>query len=310
MVSFCEAVDRLLQDGLLRRHIELEENLRVLRGRLVFSSQISKNLILQDRLYCRFAQPEVDIAENQVILWTLLLAQRCGEWSVDVKQALQSHILHFGGVSVRQFVPQLFPDFTYDRLSFRYEEVHSWCKLFIDLMGLSDKPGDRLFNGYCLDMNLLFERFVAATFQKAASSVPTTRIEYHEDSAHRYYLDIERRIRIVPDLILRGTNGATIVADAKYKRTVGDGRGKNPDLYQMVAYCTAMELVGEQTDRPQGILVYPRSEWDIDMPNKLHVVTHQGSQSKLTLQVVLVDLNSANLIEETRTSFVGLLRDL
>src|SRR5215831_2194165 len=112
--QFNEDVRRLLQEGLLRRHIELDENLRVLRGQLLFSQQITHNLIYKDRLFCRFAQSEVDILENQVLLWTLLLLQRSGDWAAEVKQTLQSHILHCGGVSVRQFLPRQFPDFYYD----------------------------------------------------------------------------------------------------------------------------------------------------------------------------------------------------
>ena len=209
--QFNEDVRRLLQEGLLRRHIELDENLRVLRGQLLFSQQITHNLIYKDRLFCRFAQSEVDILENQVLLWTLLLLQRSGDWAAEVKQTLQSHILHCGGVSVRQFLPRQFPDFYYDRLSFRYEGIHTWCKLFIDLMSLADRPGERyVFSGYLLDMNVLFERFVAAMFERATRTIPAVRVEYQQRG---HYLDMDHRISIVPDLVLRGPNDTLVIVD-------------------------------------------------------------------------------------------------
>jgi McrBC 5-methylcytosine restriction system component len=163
--QFNGSVKKLLQDGLLASYLEQEENLRVLKGRLAFSRHLTHNVVRQDRLYCRFFQAEVDIAENQVILWAMVLLNRLGEWSQNVRQTLHSHILHFGGVSLRQFLPRQYPVFHYDRLSSRYREVHDWCRLFIDLLSISDKPGERMFNGYLLDMNKLFERFVISVFK-------------------------------------------------------------------------------------------------------------------------------------------------
>jgi len=286
--QFNEDVSKLLQEGLLRRYIELDENLRVLRGQLIFSQQISQNLIHKDRLFCRFAQSEVDIPENQVLLWTLLLLQRSGDWSAYVKQALQSHILHFGGVSVRRFLPQQFPDFHYDRLSFRYEEIHAWCKLFTDLMSLSDRPGKRYFSGYLLDMNELFERFVAAMFERAARTVPAVRVEYQR----HHYLDMDRRVSIIPDLVLRGPDDAIVIVDAKYKRTKEQGRAKHPDLYQIITYCcTAFELVGQERNQTQGILVYPKSELTDELEGQLRIITRKGPSSELTVKVIWLDLN-------------------
>jgi 5-methylcytosine-specific restriction endonuclease McrBC regulatory subunit McrC len=304
--QFNEDVKRLLQEGLLRRHIELDENLRVLRGQLIFSQQISQNLIHKDRLFCRFAQLEVDVPENQVLLWTLLLLLRSADWSADVKQALQSHILHFGGVSVRQFLPQQFPDFYYDRLSFRYEGIHAWCKLFIDLMSLSDRPGERYFSGYLLDMNALFERFVAAMFERAARTVPAVQVEYHRD----HYLDIDRKVSIIPDLILRGPDDANVVVDTKYKRTKEQGRAQHPDLYQIIAYCTALGLVGPERNQAQGILVYPRSEWTDELEGELPIITRKGPSSELTVKVIWLDLDAENLVKETHDRFLKVLEDL
>ncbi len=304
--EFSKVVRKLLQGGLLREYIQYEENLGVLRGRLVFSQQLRENLIHQDRLYCRFAQSETDVAENQVILWTLLMLQRIGGWTKELRQALQSHILHFGGVSVRQFLPKQFPVFHYHRLSSHYQEAHFWCRLFIDLMSLSDKPGDAIFNGYQLDMNVLFERFIVAMFERAAEQVPSVKPKYHECRE----LDLSCRIWIEPDLILSTSDERTIVLDAKYKRTQGIYRAKHPDLYQMISYCTAMGLVGPHENRVQGILVYPLSERTDELEGELDIITQRGPESELKIQVLWIDLDSENVIAETEQRFVRILHNL
>jgi 5-methylcytosine-specific restriction enzyme subunit McrC len=266
-------------------------------------------LIHKDRLACRFAQSEVDILENQILLWTLLLLQRSRDsrdWSADIKQTLQSHILHFGGVSIRQFLPQQFPDFYYDRLSFRYEEIHAWCKLFIDLMSLSDRPSERYFSGYLLDMNELFERFVAAMFERVARTVPAIRTEYHS----HHSLDIDHRVSIIPDITLRTPNGIMLIVDAKYKRTQGQGRAPHPDLYQIITYCTALELVGAESNQARGILVYPKSEWTDELEGVLRIVTGKGPLSKLTVKMIWLDLDSEHVVEETHDKFLKVLQGL
>ena len=172
MRHFNRLVKLLLQDGLLTNYIEQEGNLKALKGRIAFAKHLSHNFVRQDRLYCRFFRSEVDIPENQLIAWTLVLLTRLGEWPQDVRQTLQSHFLHFGGVSIRAFLPKQYPTFHYDRLSSRYAEVHSWCRLFIDLLSISDQTGKTRFNGYLLGMNELFERFVRSMFARAREAVP------------------------------------------------------------------------------------------------------------------------------------------
>lgn len=303
VARFSNTVAEILQGGLLQRHVEREENLHVFRGRLVFARHISNNLIRQDRLYCRFAQAEVDIPENQVVLWTLILLQRQAGWSRRLRRILQSHILHFGGVSIRQFLPRQCPAFNYDRLSARYQEAHAWCRLFIDLMSLSDRPGETVFSGYLLDMNELFENFVRAMFEKATKKVTLTTAEknYH-------YFDVHKRTRICPDLTLRGVGKKVIAVDAKYKRSRDPSTDKHPDLYQIVAYCTALGLTDQISDFPEGILVYPKSEWAPQLEDRLHVITGRRDRSDLTIQFVWLDLESETLIEDTELRFVEILQ--
>jgi 5-methylcytosine-specific restriction enzyme subunit McrC len=303
---FNKAVKGLLQDGLLANYIEQENNLKVLRGRLAFSKHLAQNLVRQDRLYCRFFQAEVDLPENQVILWTLTLLNRAGEWSQDMRQTLQSHILHFGGVSVRQFLPRQFPIFHYDRLSSRYREVHSWCRLFIDLLSISDRPGERTFNGYLLDMNLLFERFVASLFERAKESVPLVSVKPQK----RHDLTLDGRIGVCPDVTLRGPDESNVVVDAKYKRTAGSENAKHPDLYQVISYCVALGLIGQETTPVQGLLVYPVAERSGELENILRIITSKMPSSQMSIRVIWLDLNCENPVGEAEQKFVKVLREV
>lgn len=303
---FNESVRELLQDGLLANYVEQEENLRVLRGRLAFSKHLTLNVVRRDRLYCRFFQAEVDIPENQVILWALILLNRAGDWSGDVRQTLHSHILHFGGVSLRQFLPRQCPVFHYDRLSSRYREVHDWCRLFIDLLSISDKPGETTFNGYLLDMNKLFERFVISVFKRAEESVPLVSVKDHKS----HHLDLDRSTDIVPDLTLEGPNRSMVAVDAKYKQTKGQEKAKHPDLYQVISYCVAMGLIGLASTPVQGILVYPAAERSPELEGLLRVITSKRPSSELSIRFIWLDLDSQDLVGDAKQTFTRILQEI
>jgi 5-methylcytosine-specific restriction enzyme subunit McrC len=58
-----------------------------------------------------------------------------------------------------------------------------------------------------------------------------------------------------PDLLFQDDNVPVLVGDCKYKRATQQA-GSDSDLYQMVAYCTALGL-------DHGVLIYPRHLDDI-----------------------------------------------
>ena len=262
---FATVVETLLREGLLRRYVEQEENLSTVRGRLVFEQQIRQNLVCGNRLFCRFATSEVDNVENRIVLWTLLLLQRSRHWPGQLRQKLQAQIMHFGGVSVVSISSRQVPELAYDRLSTRYCEIHAWCRFFIDQMTLLNESGKVEFHGFRLNMFELFERFVFCVFHEAAHR----RFGVHVEKA-KFPLDTERRVGIHPDVLIRGRSFVT-VGDAKYKVTKDDA-GRHPDLYQVVAYSTALGLL-EATHRPQALLIYPATERTPELEGELHILT-------------------------------------
>ncbi len=72
-------------------------------------------------------------------------------------------------------------------------------------------------------------------------------------------------IRMKPDFVLHGPDGAVCaVVDAKYKAEKRD-EFPDADLYQMLAYCTALGL-------PEGHLVYAKR----NAVHAAHTVRHVG----------------------------------
>ncbi|MDE0667477.1 MAG: hypothetical protein F4236_04375 [Acidimicrobiia bacterium] len=63
------------------------------------------------------------------------------------------------------------------------------------------------------------------------------------------YFDEGRAVSIMPDLVFRSAGADRFVADIKYKLSDESVAGPNADLYQLLAYTTALDL-------PEGLLIY------------------------------------------------------
>jgi hypothetical protein len=99
-------------------------------------------------------------------------------------------------------------------------------------------PHALTMDGFLLDMNKLFEDFVAVGLREALKEHGL--IGRLQDLHH---LDIAGLVRVRPDLVVRTADGRTplAVVDAKYKVGKADGL-LNADLYQALAYATVLAL--------------------------------------------------------------------
>lgn len=132
----------------------------------------------------------------------------------------------------------------YHRLNEDYRPLHRLCRLFLEGASLSEDSGTFGFDAFLLDMNRLFEAFVTRALQER---LPFPLV-LHAQSVIR--LDRAGEVTMRPDLVLRRADRVVVVADCKYKR-LAPGAHRHHDLYQVLAYCTALGV-------PAGLLVYPR----------------------------------------------------
>ena len=89
-------------------------------------------------------------------------------------------------------------------------------------------------------------------------------------------LDKTRRVRLEPDLSWWQDRCCVFVGDAKYKNVAGERSVPNADLYQLLAYVTALDL-------PGGLLIYAQGEAD--------TTTYRVRHSRKRLEVAALDLS-------------------
>lgn len=124
---------------------------------------------------------------------------------------------------------------------------------------------------FVFDMNKVFEDFLSialhASLERLAGQI---RLQYREER-----LDVQNRIRLIPDISWWRAGRRHAVIDAKYKR-LHDERFPYADAYQMLGYCTALGL-------EHGYLVYAK---DADE----HARVHRVRNTSIDLLVRAVDV--------------------
>jgi len=246
---FAELVDRRISRGLYRAYVEREDNLLAVRGRIAIAEDARRNHVLRHRTYCRFTDLTWDIPENQIVRQ---VAHMTAGWVTG--RALRDELRRIdrvlGEVTPVRLPAQTIDRFSYGRLNDDYRPIHRLCRLFLEGASVSEDAGVFDFRTFLFDMNALFERFVTRLLQHAA----TAHLELLEQRT--IHLGTRGQVEMRPDIVVRQGGNTMLAIDCKYKR-LDAGRFKNHDQYQILAYCTALDVT-------RGLLVYPRHEHSLD----------------------------------------------
>ncbi len=246
-------VELLLRQGLAQSYVPREEDLPVIRGRIVLGAQLRRHGDLKDRHVCAYAAFTPDTPENRIVATTLhalpaLLAPTADRALARRARALAARL---AGVQVipRAEALALLRRLTLHRFTAGYAPVLSLCRLVLQCLTLAEQPGPHPFASFLVDMPRLFEAFVTARLR---AGLPAAGLRV---AAQRWdYLDEERRVGIRPDVLIYPARGTQprLVLDAKYRLLpAGHTADLSPDLYQVSAYLDRYGL-------HEGVLVYPQ----------------------------------------------------
>lgn len=269
---FLDKIEAKLMRGLMSDYVWREDDLTTIRGRISFDLHIRHSLIQRDRISCRFSEFLRDIPENQVLLWTLFVLSRMDFWMEETKRRIFAAIKQFHGVSLKVHRRGEFPEFHYHRLNDDYKDLHAWARLFVNMTAFSDKVGEIRFRGFLLDMNDLFEKYISQAFLENHG-------QFEVKDQRRGLLFEERDVPIRPDLTILLNGRPVAVVDAKYKRT-HEEEFKNFDVYQMIAYSTALGV-------DSAFLIYPEED-----------ESDSAWQGRVRRSPIRVSVHTVNLAEE------------
>lgn len=230
-------LEALLRQGLRRAYVERDEELPALRGRLRVEAWIRRPLGTCLDLPVRHEEYTEDVRENQLLRFALerlapARTPRLRARLIRCRRFLES-------VSRRAFDLRDFEAVRYDRLNEHYREPHALCRLLLEASGIETEEGAQPLQTFLVDMNVVFERFVAARLAHHLERGTTVRTQVSRP------LDAAGRLRIRPDIVIDRGGAPVLVADTKYKLLAGPDSSLRPskgDVYQVLAYCRALQL--------------------------------------------------------------------
>jgi 5-methylcytosine-specific restriction enzyme subunit McrC len=251
--------ERALSKGLLQGYRTVEEASTVLRGRLREAEQLRRHFGLAIPMEIRHDDFTTDIPENQILLAAITRILTVPRVDAESRRHLAELRIRLADVTSPVRGNRL-PVWQPSRLNDRYRNALRLAEIVWRATTPEPAPGPVPSNGFLVSMPVVFEDFVTV----ALSEHLGTRHLGAGLPQYPCHLDEAAAVHMRPDLVWTYDGAAVAVVDAKYKRERPAGY-PDADLYQMLAYCTALGL-------QRGHLVYAAGAAE---PQR-HVVRHAG----------------------------------
>ena len=291
ITAFFDAVTAIVRAGLLRRYHEREEDLRLVRGRIVTNRQFAALANRPDLITCRYDDLSADNAWNRILKAGVLAV---GPWISSealARRCIELRVV-FDEVDGSEVTLRSIDRLVFDRHGERYRAAIGWARWILSLLSPSLRAGAQLAPSLLFDTNLLFQSAIASRLRRRLRAhSPTTRVETQVVGQHLAVVahgSDRRAFALRPDIVLRTDGQVATICDTKWKH-VGISRHHDlvpteADMYQMHAYAAAFGC-GELA------LIYPwheglseSRETSFDLP------VRNGSSPRVS--VVCIDVRS------------------
>lgn len=248
--TLARLAERALLRGVIQGYVTRDDSLPLVRGRIRSADQMSRHHGLPLPLEVTYDEYDVDIAENQLLRTALVRMGHVPRLPISLRRRLQHLAGRLDGARILTAGMPL-PAWRPSRLNALYQPALQIADVVLRQLGLAIAAGSQPVASFIVNMADVFEDFVTVALREAlfplSSGITTGQFRDH--------LDVGRLVPIRPDIVHSVAGVPTTVLDAKYKLGTSSDGYPTSDFYQMLAYCTALQL-------SDGTLVYAGSRAD------------------------------------------------
>lgn len=284
---YLQEVRKLVKHGIKSAYINLEDNLKFYKGKLLVSQQIRKNATHRESFYVSFDEFHPNRVENKIIKATLLKLRQISisaENSKEISQLLNSFEMVEASVNYTKDFSQV----KIDRSTKEYEMLMKWSKVFLFNKSFTTFSGKNKSRALLFPMESVYESYVAKYIKKALN--PYGWEVSSQDKGHYLFSKPRKQFALRPDLVCRKGN-RTVIMDTKWKNLVNNDRINygisQEDMYQMYAYSKKYETV-------EVWLLYPLNE---DMRNHSEIIFESEDGTMVRLYFINVASIEASMSE-------------
>ena len=232
---YIQEIQALVKKGIKSAYYDVENNLNVYKGKMLFSQQIRQNVVHKERFYVRYDEFGPNRAENRLIKSTLLKLLKESTNLENIKE-IRKLLLNFELVETSINFEKDFLSVKLDRNSKDYKSIMVWSKVFLLNQSFTTFSGASFGKALLFPMDKLFESYIGRNMKKLIS-----KVDWVVSLQDKGYFLFENRFSLRPDIVLRNQNEErTVIIDTKWKllkNTPTNNFGiSQADMYQMYAY--------------------------------------------------------------------------
>lgn len=257
---YLNELQKLIQQGLIKKYRKIENNQNALRGKLMFSQNIRKNLVHKEKFYCEHQVYDKNHLIHQILLKGLLVLSDLVSSKLNDKVKRLLYI--FGEYSTLEVNAKTFEKLKLDRKSNPYQRSLDIAKMLILNYSPNLNSGNQQMLTLLFDMNKLWEEYIFRILYKNYSD-----LDIAPQNSELFWEN--KKIR--PDIVI--TKGKEkYVIDTKWK-IINNDSPSDEDLKQMFTY-------NLHWDSTKTMLLYPKIN-QVDSAFGTYHYNNLGNQCKL-----------------------------
>lgn len=229
---FMDEVEHLMHIGLVKAYRRIEDNRNALKGRLVMSKHIIKNLVHKERFYVEYTTYDRNHIFNRLLYKALRVIPNISTRSYTHSRA-KTLMFEFPELNDVVVTDALFSRLSYDRKTEDYREAIELAKLILlnYMPNLTYQRGNNVF-ALMFDMNRLWEEYVFIILRRQLKDYTVLA-----QNSKLFWLSstYNKNKPIRPDILVMKEKKCVAVLDTKWK-CPDNTKPSDADLKQMYVY--------------------------------------------------------------------------
>lgn len=297
--SYIQELESICTNGLKSEYERVDENLNVLKGKLLIKDNIRANRLKLTKFYCRYQRYTPNSPVNRIIKATLeklLSSSR----TFQNRDKLYRLLDVFTQVETSKNIQtDLQKALNLDRTYKEYQKIIMWSRLFLNNSSVTSTQGNVVNTSIVFPMEKVFEDYIAFLFKKFSKDYI---IRAQDRSVFLVTHRNRGKFRLRPDIVVANDEAPVLIVDTKWKLLNAFQERENygisqSDMYQLYAYGKKYELEHnkgkeQRVKPPHLVLLYPENE---NFKKKLDHFTYEGD-----LQLDIIPFSFANGMEEVQ----------
>jgi len=289
-----KGIGHQLKQGLNREYRNYQDDLSVLRGKILIRDSVKNQFCKKRQLACNFDELSENNLLNQILKMTGRLLLNHPNVAHEYKDDLKKKMLFFSNVDLVDPTTVKWSSIRFQRNNQSYRMLISICQLIIEGMLLTTEHGIYKLASFINDqcMSRLFQKFVYEFYIKEYPEIKTSasQIPWALDDSFGSLLPIMQS-----DIMLTWANSVLIIDTKFYSRTTQTRYDSHTihssNLYQIFTYVKNMDLsLGNKPHEVSGMLLYAQTDESMQLDHTFRMSGNKISVKTLDLNRDFIDI--------------------